>query len=269
MARLFFGLALLVLPLIAAVSTAQVRGGSSSSLRIGDLPSERTGFTFCRLQYRSVRREGGGMGYTTDYPLADENLMVRLSELTKTQVTWHQGSRDPAHVIVRATDPGLFGCPFLFASDVGTAGFTEDEIDGLRQYLLKGGFLWVDDFWGPAAWAHWVSQITRVVDREIVELPIDHPLFSTFYTVGEVPQIPSIQFWRGSGGATSERGFQSATPRIHGIFDAEGRLIVLMSHNTDIADGWEREGEDFEFFHLFSPRGYAVGINVAVWAMTH
>lgn len=267
MPRLFFVVLALAITSVAAVSRAQVRG--YRSLQVGEMPQERTGFTFCRLQYRRIRREAGGMGYTTDYPMADENLMVRLSELTKTQVTWHIGTRNPAHVVVRATDPNLFACPFLFASDVGTVGFSDDEADRLREYLLKGGFLWVDDFWGPYAWSHWVSQLRRVLDYEVVELPIDHPIFSTFYTVGEVPQIPSIQFWRGSGGATSERGFQSSTPRIHAMFDGDGRLVVLMSHNTDIADGWEREGEDYQFFHLFSPKGYAVGVNVAVWSMTH
>src|SRR5690606_25341547 len=123
-----------------------------------------------------------------DYPMADENLMVRLSELTHTRVTWNSGRRDPAHAIVRATDPALFGCPFLFASDVGTAGFTTEEVDALREYLGKRGFLWVDDFWGPAAWGHWLTQIRRVVDREVVRLEMDHPLCSTFYTVAEVPQ---------------------------------------------------------------------------------
>lgn len=269
MPRRLLILALMATACAAAGLTAQVYAPGYRNLKVGELPEQRTGFTFCRLQYRSVRREAGGLGYTTDYPMADENLMVRLSELTKSEVTWHVGTHLPANVVVRATDPAIFACPFLFASDVGTAGFSEAEVEGLRNYLLKGGFLWVDDFWGPAAWAHWTEEIRRVIDAEIVELPMDHPIFSTFYEVEEVPQIPSIQYWRGSGGGTSERGFRSRYPKIHGLFDPQGRLVVLMSHNTDIADGWEREGEDYQFFHLFSPRGYALGVNVAVWSMTH
>ena len=85
----------------------------------------------------------------------------------------------------------------------------------------------------------------------------------------EVPQIPSIQFWRGSGGGTSERGSDSAMPHMRGVSDRHGNLMVLMTHNTDIADAWEREGEDSEYFYRFSPRGYALGINVLVYAMTH
>jgi hypothetical protein len=89
------------------------------------------------------------------------------------------------------------------------------------------------------------------------------------FEVKEVPQIPSIQFWRYSGGLTSERGPESAEPHMRAISDRRGRLMVLMTHNTDIADAWEREGEDPSFFYSFSPTGYAVGINVLLYAMTH
>lgn len=233
------------------------------------MPEQRTGFTFCRLVYRPVRSEAGGSGWDTDYPLADQNLMIRLPELTSARVTTFD-SGEPQHVLVRPTDSVLFQCPFLYGSDAGTLGLSDVDVALLREYLLKGGFLWVDDFWGTRAWNHWVSQIRRVLpEYEIMELPSDHQLFSTFYSVESVPQIPSIQHWRRSGGQTSERGLDSATPTIQAIFDESGNLLVLMSHNTDIADGWEREGEDYDFFHSFSPYGYAVGVNVAIWSMTH
>jgi hypothetical protein len=265
--RRFAFFVLLALTVGSITAAAQFR--TSRGVRLGELPPQRDGFTFCRLQYSEIRREAGGQGWSTDYELADQNLMIRLTELTKTRITTNQRN-GPFHVVTNATDPSIYSCPFLFASDVGTVGFSAEEVDGLRQYLLKGGFLWVDDFWGPAAWRSWSNQIERVLpEYEIVPLTIDHKLFSTFYFVDEIPQIPSIQYWRSSGGATSERGSQSAEPQIYGIFNEDGSIMVLMSHNTDIADGWEREGEDFEFFHSFSPRGYAVGINVAIWAMTH
>jgi hypothetical protein len=261
-----------LLPVAAAALWAQApRGwwGTEGALQSRPVPDRMTGFTFCRLVYTSVRREANGQGWRTDFPLADQNLMIRLSELTTTPIT-RDDAGDPAHALVRASDPGLFRCPFLFASDVGTASFGPEEVRGLRDYLLKGGFLWADDFWGNRAWSFWVEEMRRVLpEYEVVEVAPEHPLFSTFYTVERVPQIPSIQFWRFSGGRTSERGAESATPTIHAIFDERGRVLVLMSHNTDIADGWEREGEEYEFFHSFSPFGYAVGINVAVWAMTH
>jgi hypothetical protein len=253
---------------LVAGAQSRFRGGYAPA-ELGVLPPERTGFTFCRLFYTSIRGEDGGQGWDTDYPGADQNLTYRLPEFTNAPVTkYPDGS--PHHAVVRATDPTLFECPFLFASDVGTVGFSEDEVDRLRTYLLKGGFFWVDDFWGSSALRHFTEEIRRVIpDYPVVEIEPGHPLLSTFYTVDRIPQIPSIQHWRTSGGGTSERGSDSATPRMYAIFDEEGRLLVLMSHNTDIADGWEREGEDWAFFHAFSPHGYAVGVNVAIWSMTH
>lgn len=228
-------------------------------------------FSFTRVLYRSVRREAGGQGWSTDYPDADINFMRRLAELTSAAVSTG-GSGELHHIVVRLTDPQLFEYPFIFMSDVGTAGFSDEEIERLREYLLRGGFLWVDDFWGDRAWEQWAREIGRILppgEYPIFDVPLDHPIFSTVYDVREVPQIPSIQFWRRSGGATSERGLESAEPHLRGIADRWGRLMVLMSHNTDIADGWEREGEEFEFFHRFSPDAYALGINIVLYAMTH
>jgi len=228
------------------------------------------GFTFCLLAYTRVRMEDGGLGWSTDYPLAGANFMTRLSELTPTTISrWPDG--EAGHAVVRATDHELFECPFLFASDVGTMGLDPTEIERLREYLFKGGFLWADDFWGDRAWAHWVDQIERVLPGyPIVELGPDHPMFHALYRVERVPQVPSIQAWNRSGRrSTSERGAESATPHVRAIFDENGRMLVLMSHNTDIADGWEREAADNEFFYTFSPESYAIGVNIAVWSMTH
>lgn len=259
---------------VTTVGAAQVprgwRGGGwrPDPLREG-LPDRRGGFTFCRLLYTSVRREPLGHGWNTDYPGSDHNFLLRLSQLTPTPVSrWADG--EPGYAVVRATDATLFECPFLFASDVGTVGFSEVEAARLREYLQKGGFLWVDDFWGDRAWEQWVREIERVLPGHvIVDLTPPHPLFATLYRVDAIPQVPSIQFWRRSRGATSEQGRESADPHLRAIFDARGRLLVLMSHNTDVADGWEREGEDDDFFYAFSPDAYALGINVAIWAMTH
>ena len=233
------------------------------------LPQIPGGFTFCRLRYLQTRQEQRGQGWSTDYPNADRNLTTRLSELTPTSVShWEDGR--PGFVVVEAMSPQLYECPFLFASDVGTASFDADEVLRLRDYFAKGGFLWADDFWGTEAWRHWAEQMELVFpDLRIQDLPPDHPLFSIVYAVEEVPQIPSIQYWRESGGGTSEMGAQSATPRLRAIRDDTGRILVLMSHNTDIADGWEREGEDYEFFASFSPDAYALGVNILVWIMTH
>ncbi len=232
--------------------------------------AEHGEFTFCRLQYEQVRREWLGTGWNTDYPDGDRNLPLRLSQLTRTNIA-RDGRGDPFHAVVEATDADLYECPFLFASDVGTVGLDEIEAVRLRDYLLKGGFLWADDFWGEYAWHNWTIEMDKVLPgRPIVEVPPDHVLFHTLYSVDSIPQVPSIQFWRRSGRrGTSERGAESARPALHGIMDESGRLMVIMTHNTDIADGWEREGEDDEFFYLFSPGAYAVGINVIMYMLTH
>ena len=229
------------------------------------------GFNFCRAAYTSGRREAGGQGWSTDYPDAELNFSVRLSELTKTRVSTDTHGA-PNHVVVRLTDEFVYQCPYLHMEDVGTAALTDAEVVALRAYLLKGGFVWVDDYWGSSARQNWASQLARVLPPSaypIEEVPLTHPVFRTMFEVKELPQIPSIQWWRTSGGGTSERGADSATPAMHGVSDRHGNLMVLMTHNTDISDTWEREGEDPRFFYAFSPNGYAVGINVVLYAMTH
>lgn len=229
------------------------------------------GFNFCRVMYTRARGEAGGQGWWTDYPDADHHLSIRLSQMTTTHVGM-DARGEPRHVVVPLTDPALFRCAFTMIEDAGTAAFTDEEAAALRAYLLKGGFLWVDDFWGDRAWEAWTGELSRVLPRAeypIVDVPIDHPIFRGLYHVERLPQIPSIQFWSTYGGATSERGAESAEPHARAILDRHGRVMVFMTHNTDIADAWEREGENDEFFYLFSIDGYGVGINVVLYAMTH
>jgi hypothetical protein len=103
----------------------------------------------------------------------------------------------------------------------------------------------------------------------IRDLPVDHPIRKTLFEYAQLPQIPAISFWRQSGGETSERYELSTEPHLRGIADSQGRLMVVMTHNTDISDAWEREAEDPQFFFLFSPQGYAVGLDVVLYGMTH
>ena len=230
------------------------------------------GFSFCRLMYTSDRRERSGRGWSTDYPFADINFMIRLSELTSTQVNFDEEG-EPNHWVVSITDDTLFGCPFLMTSDVGTMALLPEDVARLRDYLLKGGFLWVDDFWGTRAWQQWSGEIAKVLppaEYPIVDLPLNHELFKSLFNIWEIPQISNIGFWRRSGGTTtSERGSDSADPHFRVITDQHGRIMVAMTHNTDIQDAWEREGEDPRFFERFSPDGYALGVNVVLYAMTH
>jgi hypothetical protein len=258
----------------ASLTFAQFgRGGFfGSPVRLAPSEFPDRNFVVCRLMYTSVRREPSGGGWRTDYPYGEINLTIRFSELTRTPVS-QSGGREPNHYVVRLTDDELFQCPFTMASDVGTIGLTDDEAERLRLYLLKGGFLWVDDFWGPLAWEQWTHEFSKVLPPEqfpIQDVSIDDPIFKSQFIVEKVPQITNIQFWRMTRGKeTSERGADSAVPHFRAVRDDHGRIMVVMTHNTDIADSWEREGEDPAFFYQFSPDGYAVGVNVLLHAMTH
>ena len=264
----------LLLCCLVSTAAAQFGGRNFSSRYPPRTPTADTfghGFVFCRGVYTSGRREAGGSGWSTDYPDAERNFSIRLSELTRTRVKFNKDG-EPDYVTVGLTDEALFECPYLHMEDVGTIFLSEKDVAALRQYLLKGGFIWVDDYWGPDAWENWQAQIAQVLpprEYPILDITLDHPIFKSQFEVKELPQIPSIQFWRTNGGLTSERGIDSETPHARAISDSHGNVMVLMTHNTDISDAWEREGEDPNFFFSFSPAGYAVGINVVLYAMSH
>jgi hypothetical protein len=225
-------------------------------------------FTFCRAIFERNRREK--RGWDTDYPGADINFSIRLSELTKTRVAKQAGSTDPEYVTVRLTDPDLFKCPFVLMEDAGTMVLNAAEVVAFREYLLKGGFVFSSDYWGPQAREQFDAEMDRVLphtDYPIVDLTLDHPIWHTQFQLKSVPQMPSIQSWRRSGGNT-DRGVTDPVDA-RGIADSHGRLMVVMVHNSDIPDGWEREGEDPEYFYRFSPDAYSVGINVLLYAITH
>jgi hypothetical protein len=225
-------------------------------------------FTLCKLQYNSSRSEAMGIGWSTDYPYAGINLMIRLSELTRTPIT-KDAEGEPTYWVVHLTDPALFKCPVLMASDVGTMELDDEEAARLREYLLKGGFLWVDDFWGTPAWLQWSTQIHKALpDVEIFDIPPEHPIRHMMFPVDEIEQVTNIQNWLRTHD-TSERGEDSPHADFRGIADARGRLMVVMTHNTDFGDTWERESESREFFERFSTKGYALGIDVLLYALTH
>jgi len=219
---------------------------------------------FCRLAYR-------GRAWGTDYPDADYNFSTRVSELTMTTVSKAPNGQ-PRPLIVRPTDDVLFKCPFVMLWQAESLYFSEEDAERMRLYLLKGGFLWSDDSWGTYAWENFAQEMAKVLPEpqyRFVDLPATHPMFTTRINLKRVPQIPGISYWWRSGGGTSEQGADSAEVHVRGISDAHGRLMVLSTHNTDIADGWEREGVDPQYFQMFSVDSYAVGINVLLYSMTH
>ena len=262
-------LALLVVVCVAGTASAQFRRGLFGA-RLATTKDFDGRFHFCRLVYQGSRN-GSGRSWTTDFPRADINMSIRLSELTRTGVSFDP-SGQPNHLLVRATSEELFQCPFVLMAAPGSAWFEPEEAARLRDYVLKGGFLWVDDFWGSYQWEQWVTQLRKVLPADqypIVDLPLDHALLRGQFEVNEIPQIPNIGYFTRSGGDTSEQGADSAVPHARFIADDTGRIMVFMTHNTDISDSWEREADDPTYFYTFGPRGYAFGINVLLYAMTH
>ena len=170
----------------------------------GNLPDYDGGFRFCRVWFRNGST-GDGDGWYVDYPRADENLSIRLMELTMAPVTKDVGG-NPLPVVVRLTDPALFRCPFVMMSEPGGSHFSNEEAASLRAYLLKGGFLWVDDFWGSRAWLNWESQIGKALspaEYPIVDLPVSHTMFRMLFPIETLPQIPNVGLWRSSGAPRS------------------------------------------------------------------
>jgi len=159
--------------------------------------------------------------------------------------------------------------PFWHYRRLGLYG---EQIASLRTYFQKGGFMFLADSWGTQSEEQWEEEISRVLppaQYPLVQLPMTHSVWHTMFELKEIPQMPSIQYWRRSGGDISERGADSAIVEVRGISDKYGRLMVLAIHNSDIPDGWEREGEDPTYFNLFSPHAYTVAVDAVMYAMTH
>jgi hypothetical protein len=182
---------------------------------------------------------------------------------------------EPEAVVVRLTDEALFNCPFIFMEDAGTARFTPTEVSRLQDYLLKGGFLLVSDYHGSWAQEQFDDEIARVLPPgryPTINLTPgigDHAIWHTMFNVAQLPQMASINTWRRTGDVIERWNENGAPPDARGIADDEGRLMVLMVHNTDLPDPWEREGEDKDYFFRFSPDAYAAGINIIIYSMTH
>ena len=278
-----------VLAIACGVGLAQ-RGGWRRQSPLDGIPADRAGvpdwkvderykddvLTFVRVQYDSFRGGGGrgrgrgrgwGGGWTTDWPDSDLNFSYRLQQLTSLKV-------NPEPITLRLTDPVLFDYPFLYMIEPGALMFSEEEVTALRRYLLNGGFLMVDDFWGDAQYENFYREIKRVFpDREPEELPITHEIFQCVYRLKEKPQVPSINHtWQHDPTMTWEPEHGGNTREVHyrGISDDQGRLMAIICHNTDLGDGWEREGEDPWYFNEFSQKkSYPMGINIVTYAMTH
>jgi hypothetical protein len=229
-------------------------------------------FTFARVRYGSYGGRGGwgdggyGRGkWSTDWPDSDLNFSYRLHQLTALET-------HPDGVIIELTDEKLCDYPWLYLIEPGNMVLSEEEVKGLRKYLLNGGFLMVDDFWGREEWDQFYSQIKRVFpEKEPQELSLDHEIFHCVYDLTKKPQAPSIHSWERYGTFT-DRPYDPDAVDVHyrALYDDKGRMMALICHNTDLGDGWEREGESAEYFKEVAEKwSYPMGINIVTYAMTH
>ncbi len=271
------------------VHTARETATHSVGLPNWTNPPEFKGdtFTFARLVYSGSGRGGrgglGGLGgggghslWYYDYPDADLNLSARLQQLTSLKV-------DPDARVVRLTDTDLYSYPFLYTVHVESMALNEVEIVALRKYLHTGGALMVGDFWGTQAWNNLASEMQHVLPGSVwVDLPPNHPVFHGVFDLKlplanlQVPTI-SVDFWNRdynpadpNSRATISRGLGSLDMHVRAWLDDKGRIMVIALHNCDISDGWEREGENQDYFRQFAEtRAYPLAINIIYYLMTH
>jgi hypothetical protein len=226
-------------------------------------------FTFVRIQYDNAgggwdrdeswggRRFGGT--WSIDYPDADFNFLRGVRRLTNIHI-------NSSPTVLRLDDDRIFEYPFLYMLEMGRNGgpqLSEKEIKNLREYLLRGGFVFIDDFWGSFEWDTFYQAFVKVFpERPVVELDKEHQIFHCFYDIDGPQMIPAIWNFHNDG----EQGVDKAYNRA--ILDDDGRVMVLINWNSDIGDGWEHT------YHPAYPTKYAnlayrLGINYLIYAMTH
>jgi len=236
---------------------------------------EKTEWVFGRLMYpqhpeamfgRYSRRFGGvldwregGTSWSQDYPRADRHFSQALRRLTRIHV---RSAEQPINL-----DDGddVFHYPWLCAGEMGDWKLTDAQAKTLREYLLRGGFLLLDDFWGSAEWARFEESMKRVFpDRPIVEIDNEDKIFHTVYDLDERFQLPGQ--WALRRGTTYRA--DGDTPHWLGIFDDAGRIMVAMNFNSDMGDAWEW-ADDPNYPEKYSALGIRIGVNYVVYAMTH
>jgi Domain of unknown function (DUF4159) len=257
-------------------------GGSAFLLALQARPDDSPEYFFTRLAYtengdrgygRRVSSDfvcpefGGGnffplqsSGWGMDYPGADCKFLGGIHRLTNLRVTANPN-------VIGIMDPSLFRFPYAYMVEPGGLDLTEPEVKTLREYLMRGGFLHADDFWGGDELSNFAEQMQKVLPEYRLEvLPLNHPVFHTFFEIGEVMQIPG-QRAGCNGGPTYERN-DDREPRILGISDDKGKLMVVVTYNSDLGDAWEYE--DLACYpEKYSGQSYRLGLNFIIYAMTH
>ena len=226
-----------------------------------DLPTADE-FTFVRIFYAT---RGGGWGWgtwATDWPEAEQNFLRGVKRLTNI----HTNS-DPT--VLRLSDDAIFNHPFLYMLEMGRDGgavFSEKEIENFREYVARGGFVMIDDFWGTWQWDTFYYAFSQVFpDRPLVDLDDDHQIFHCFYDIDGPQLVPGRGGTRGRYGGYEADGSETYA---RAILDDDGRVMVLINWNTDIGDGWEHTYDQW-YPTRHSNQAYRLGVNFLMYALTH
>ena len=215
-------------------------------------------FFFTRLQYSSSNRGRRRQAWLTDYPEAETHLLQGITRLTRV-ATGDYGRE------VSLKDDEVMDYPWLYAVEVGQWYLDDAEAARLREYLLRGGFLMVDDFWGTYQWAVFIDSMLRVFpDRPILEIEESHEILHILYDLDQRIQIPGRSYIR-SGVTWQEDG---RIPYWRGIFDDNGRLMVAINFNMDMGDAWEH-ADDPWYPEPMTALAYRFAVNYVIYAMTH
>jgi hypothetical protein len=258
-----FGLrpVLVLAGLVAAAAGMALAQNAERRASIDSLPKQE--FQIARLIYDSVGgRNGWREWWRIDYPEAEYHFTQGIRRLTRLD-----SSTDSIHL--RGDDPRLFDYPWLFAQQVGRWYLSQEEADGLREYLLRGGFLVADDFHSEIEFEVFMDSMRRVFpDRDPVELPADDGILHVLYDISERTSIPGQRHLYRDGRDGQVRAQMEGPPAWLGIFDDAGRLMVVMNHNMDMGDSWEH-ADDPDYPQAMTALGYRFGINYILYAMTH
>jgi hypothetical protein len=255
--------------LLSGARAGSTEGGASAPLQLAPPPPE---FRLARLAYNDnfAMGFGGGRGmrggsWTTDAPEAEYHLTQGIRRLTRINTIDPERVGGDVVLPVRPLDDDLYDYPFLYAVEVGRWYLDDAEAARLRDYLLRGGFLMVDDFHGSVQWESFMESLRRVFpDREVVEILDDHEVFHVVWDLDHKVQIPGI--YALMTGRTYEQ--DGVEPHWRGVFDDKGRLMVAINFNMDLGDAWEH-ADTPEYPQPLTALAYRFGISYAIYAMSH
>ena len=220
---------------------------------------------FVRIRYHfttegtHVAQDFYGEPWYIDAPAAEQNLTRRVKTATAINV------EEP--IVMTLDDPRLFQHPWIYFVEPGNLKMLDSDLPILREFLLRGGSAYFDDFHGPVDWDNFAREMKRLFpDREIVEVPKDHPVFSCFYKIDAYPQVAGLGSFL--AGRSWEKG--GVMPHLRTILDDNDRPMMFINWNTDMGDGWEwSNAEDYPGYIKYTAMAYRMGINEIVYALTH